>query len=263
MKTAHLLAALSVAVVGSSFVAMTSDAAVLRYRGSGDWSTISDGASNGWANNDLTPSGSVPGAADDGRVNFGGNTVTVTSSVPTVNRIQIGVDEDGNVIVADGGTLTGNSVRVGNNNADATGTLTVQSGGTLNSNGILWVGKEGSDGNLTVEAGGQVNGGDHFWWGQGPTSTATIDIFGTVDNTGGVGILGLGTNNASTANGGTGLVTIEDGGLLALSNIAGGLDSIQAGSSITINGSGQLTVLGDRVRISRTTLPTAGFSATG
>ena len=78
---------------------------------------------------------------------------------------------------------------------------------------------------------------------------ATIDIAGTVTQTG--GILGLGTNNASTPSGGTALVTIQDGGLLALANIssAAGLPSIQAGSLVNIEFGGELTLPGDFVGV--------------
>ncbi len=36
--------------------------------------------------------GSLPGAGDEARINFGGNTVTVTSTEATVGSVKVGVD---------------------------------------------------------------------------------------------------------------------------------------------------------------------------
>lgn len=229
----------------ATVVADYSDAAVLRYRQSGDWTAISDGSSPGWANNDGSPSGSLPGAADDARINFGNNTVTVTTAVPTVNRVQIGVDESGNVTVSDGGVLAaGQDILAGNNNSNATGTLTVNDGGVVDVGRILWAAQNDSDGAINVESGGIINVASHLWWGV--TGTAEISISGTINQTG--GILGLGTNDAATPTGGTATVNVLDGGLLALNNISGnGTASIQPGSIIDISGTGRLTVPDDRI----------------
>lgn len=220
--------------------------AVLRYRASGDWSLITDGTSPGWGPNPAGVGTTLPGSSDDARINFGNNTVTVTSSVPAVSRVQIGVDESGIVVVENGGVLTANlDILAGNNNSNATGTLIVNDGGIVNVNRILWAANNNSTGVITVQAGGAINAADHFWWGV--TGAATIDIAGTINQTG--GILGLGTSNASTPSGGTALVTIQDGGLLSLNNISGaaGLPSIQPGSLINIEGSGELVLPGDFV----------------
>lgn len=220
------------------------DAATLRYRASGDWTLITDGASPGWGPNPTGVGTSLPGAGDDARINFGNNVVTVTSSVPAVNRVQIGVDESGNVVVESGGTLTSNGdTLAGNNNAAAKGTLTVNSGGTVNVGNILWSANGGSDGDITVNAGGQINVGNHLWLGA--TGTSIVNISGTLNQTG--GILGLGTTNASTPSGGTATVNVTSGGLLALNNIssAAGLPSVQSGSLLNITGTGEITLPGD------------------
>jgi hypothetical protein len=225
-------------------VAMQSDAAVLRYRASGDWTQITDGTTPGWGPNPVGVGTSLPGASDDARINFGNNTVTVTTSVPTTNTVQIAVDESGTVVVNDGGVLTTNSLRVGNNGALATGTLDVNNGGVVNVNGIFWTARTGGvSGNVDINTGGTVNVGNHLWWGV--TGTSTVNISGTLSQTG--GILGLGTENASTASGGTATVTIGDGGRLILNNIssAAGLPSIQAGSLIDITSTGQVLLEGD------------------
>ncbi|MEQ8846709.1 hypothetical protein [Botrimarina sp.] len=226
-----------------------SEAATFRYRLSGDWTAVTDGTSAGWGlnpNNDGSPGAGLPGASDDARINFGNNTVSVTSAVPAVNRVQIGVDESGIVVVENGGVLTANQdVLAGNNNSNATGTLIVNDGGVVDVGRILWAANNDSNGVIDVRAGGTINAANHFWWGV--TGNATIDVAGTINQTD--GILGLGTSNASTPSGGTALVTIQDGGLLALNNISGaaGLPSIQAGSLIDIEGSGELTLPGDFV----------------
>lgn len=222
------------------------EAAVLRYRASGDWTAITDGTTPGWGPNPVGVGTTLPGAGDDARINFGNNTVTVTTAVPAVSRVQIGVDESGIVEVNSGGVLTTNlDLLAGNNNSNATGTLIVNSGGVVEVGRILWAANDNSDGVIDVKSGGTITADSHFWWGV--TGTATVDISGTVAQTG--GILGLGTNNASTPTGGTATVNILDGGLLALNNISGaaGLPSIQPGSSINIEGSGELTLPGDFV----------------
>lgn len=223
-----------------------SEGAILRYRASGNWNLITDGATPGWGPNPSGVGVSLPGASDDARINFGGNLVTVNSAVPAVSRVQIGVDEAGTVQVENGGTLTANlDVLAGNNNGNAKGDLIVGNGGTVDVGRILWSANGGSDGDITVNSGGQINVASHLWLGV--TGTSTINISGTINQTG--GILGLGTNNASAATGGTATVNIMDGGLLALNNISGGagLPSVQAGSIIDITGSGQLTLPNDFV----------------
>ena len=246
MNWTHLGARIAILLVATAIVADQATAETLRYRQSGDWTDISDGVSNGWTKNNGAVHGSLPGAADEARINFGGNTVSVNSAVPATNRIAIGVDENGTIEVNNGGVLTANQdILAGNNNSNATGTLIVRDGGEVNVGRILWAAQTDSDGVIEVESGGVINVASHLWWGV--TGSADIDIFGTVNQTG--GILGLGTNNASTATGGTATVDIQDGGLLALNNISGapGLPSIQTGSLLNIEGSGQLTVPGDVV----------------
>ncbi len=256
MMKAKIFGWLVLPCVAALLLADVSNAATLRYRQSGDWTEISsDGSSDpGWSTNSTgTPSGALPGAADDARINFGGNTVSVTSVVPAVKRVQIGVDESGTVEVNNGGVLTASiaqgegDILAGNNNANATGTLIVNDGGEVNVGRIFWAAQNSSNGVITINSGGTVNVASHLWWGV--TGTATVDISGTLNQTG--GILGLGTSNASTPSGGSATVNILDGGLLAINNIssAEGLPSIQPNSFLNISGSGQLTLPGDFVGV--------------
>lgn len=246
MKRIALKSLLALAVVGSTLVASQAEADTFRYRQTGNWTDVTDGTTPGWGlnpNNNGSP-GSLPGLGDDARINWGGNTVTVDSAVGEVSRVQIGVDESGTVVVANGGVLTATlDVLAGNNNANATGTLEVQSGGTVNIGRILWSANNNSTGVIDIQTGGVVNVASHLWWGV--TGAATVTITGTLNQTG--GILGLGTSDASTASGGTAAVTIGDNGVLSLNNISGsaGLPSIQAGSEIDITGTGELRLPGD------------------
>lgn len=249
MRRVTVLGAALVLVIVSLLAAVESHAAVYRYRMGGDWTTITDGTGPGWGlnpNNSGAAGSSLPGSADDARINWGGSTVTVNSSVPAVSRVQIGVDESGTVEVNSGGVLTADSdILAGNNNANATGTLVVNDGGEVNVGRILWAANNDSDGVITIESGGVVNVASHLWWGV--TGTATINISGTLNQTG--GILGLGTNNASTATGGSATVNILDGGLLSLNNIDGTGKSIFGASGIDISGSGELRLPGDFVGV--------------
>ncbi len=89
--------------------------------------------------------------------------------------------------------------------------------GVKNPGGILYVANSFANGVLNVNTGGQVPANNHLWWGV--SGTGTVAITGTLTQT--AGILGLGTNDASTPTGGAATVTIGDGGLFALNNISG------------------------------------------
>lgn len=86
----------------------TGQAETLRYRLSGDWSKFADADGAGWGVNpniEGAPGAGLPGSSDEARINWGGNTVTVSTTVPAVGHLQIGVDESGTVVVASGGVL--------------------------------------------------------------------------------------------------------------------------------------------------------------
>jgi hypothetical protein len=234
MKRAIMLAALAVLLMVGQLTAAT-----IRYQQSGDWFDADTSDGNGWQSDP-----NLPGELDTARLNWGGNTVTLAGVAPTVNKVQIGVDESGTLEVNSGGVLdTIQDVLAGNNNAAATGTLTVNDGGIVNVGRILWAAQNDSTGFININSGGVVNVASHLWWGV--TGTATIDISGTLQQN--AGILGLGTSNASTPSGGTATVNVLDGGLLALNNISSNesLPSIQPGSLLNISGTGQLTLPND------------------
>lgn len=232
-------------------VVSLSEAATLRYNGGGNWENVSNN-DTGWGENPNNPpvaNGSLPGAGDTARINFAGNTVIVDSEVPTTERVQIGVDESGELLIEDGGVLTTtNDVLAGNNNMAATGTLTVNSGGEVSVGRILWAAHNDSTGLINIREGGVVNVASHLWWGV--SGSAEITISGTLNQTG--GILGLGTLNAVDPAGGRATVNVNDGGLLALNNIHASGTSIQPDSVLNINGTGQVTLPGDLYRKSRT-----------
>lgn len=230
---------------------------VYRFRLDGNWTDVTDGTSPGWGlnpnNGPGNPPGSLPGAGDETRVNFGNNTVTVDSDVPEVLRLRIGVDESGTVDVNSGGVLSASQdIHVGNNGFDVVATLNVNDGGVVNVGRILWVARDlvgnNSLGQLNINSGGTVNVASHLWWGV--FQQAEINISGTLNQTS--GILGLGTSNAVDPSLGTATVNILSGGTLALNNIDAGevagsprLGSIQDGSVIDIQGTGQLTLPGN------------------
>ena len=236
---------------------------------SGDWSVVYDGdpgGGPGWGLNPNNPPGTagpgLPDSGDEARINFGGNLVTVTSEVPELNRVLIGVDEGGTLEVNAGGVLTttqdviaGNN-RFGNFENPFDAKLVVNDGGVVNVGRILWVSQDifdlqsNADVGIDINAGGTINVVSHLWWGV--VGDATINISGTLNQTGD-GILGLGTLNAIDPEPGTATVNILDGGLLALNNIDAGesspdvprLGSIQPGSVIDIQDTGRLTLPGN------------------
>ncbi len=237
-------------IASLGLMATLAEGATLRYNGSGIWNQASSGpGTQGWGENPNNPAtvGSIPTTADEARINFGGNTVTVQSAVPQVGSVRIGVDgtERGNLIIASGGTLgTVGQIRVGASNVDNAfvSTLVVQDGGTLNVGGILWTSTAGALGNISIESGGIATGADHLWWGIDGFSS--ISIAGSLSQSS--GNFGLGTSDASTPSGGTAAVSILNGGVLALNNISSGT-SIQSGSAVDIATGGLFSVAGDRV----------------
>jgi hypothetical protein len=243
MKFSRLFAVSVILATGYS----TANAETIRYRMSGDWNKVAGAADAGWGvnpNNDGTPGVSLPGAEDDARINWAGNTVTVSSAVPSVKKVEIGVDENGTVVVANGGVLTAaTDIFAGNNSSNATGRLIVVSGGKVSVGNILWAANDSSEGIIDVQTGGVVTVASHLWWGV--SGKATITISGEINQTS--GILGLGTKDAATASGGNATVNIMSGGKLNLHNISGDAEtaSIQAGSKIEINAGGLLSVKGD------------------
>ena len=214
--------------------------ATIRYRQSGDWTqTAPLNDQPGWQN-----VSSVPTTADLGRINWGNNTVTLTTA-ETIGRLQVGVDEQGNLVIANGGTLTtvagsgqNGDVTIGQgNNPAGTGTMSVQSGGTLNVANILY---HGNLANGTSDIFGTVNVGSHLWTGWTAGTIGTINV-----NNGGVlnvsGMLGLDWQN----NGAVGYVNVNDGGVLNLSQIQSEGNSIRGSSLLDISGSGVVTIPGD------------------
>ncbi len=60
-------------IAALGFMATLAEGAILRYVQSGDWTDIQGvGGTNGWP--------SLPTIADEARINFGGNTVTVNTA---------------------------------------------------------------------------------------------------------------------------------------------------------------------------------------
>lgn len=192
--------------------------------------------------------GVLPGVADTVRFNWGSNTVTLAGLAPNVAAFQMGVDESGGLIVTNGGSLTaGGNSKVGNNN-NCTGFLTVCAGGSVAANGgwMMVAGSSTVKGILTIE-GGTLSVAGHLWAATGSGSEATIHVNGGTLSVG--QMLGLGTIDAVNPSGGTATLTIDSGGVLALSNIhsGGSQGSIQPGSLIDIKGTGQLTLPGNFV----------------
>lgn len=240
MKTTIQKHSILVGVLLGVMIASSAPGATIRYRQSGDWTqTAPLNDQPGWQN-----VSSVPTTADLGRLNWGNNTVTVTTT-ETIGRLQVGVDEQGNLVIANGGNLTtvagsgqNGDVTIGQgNNPAGTGTMTVESGGILNVANILY---HGNLANGTSEIFGTVNVGSHLWTGWTAGTIGTINV-----NSGGIlnvsGQLGLNWQN----NGAVGYVNVKDGGVLNLSQIHADGNSIRGSSVLDISGSGVVTIPGD------------------
>ena len=205
------------------------------------------------------PGGVLPGPLDTVRFNWGNNTVSLAGAAGSITAFQMGVDESGGLVVNSGGSLTatGNS-KIGNNAGGGgviptTGFLTVNSGGVVNAQGgwLMVAGNSGALTGIVTLNGGNLNVSSHLWVATGAGSHGTIDIFGGTLSVS--QMLGLGTVNATSPSGGTGLLSVNDGGILALSNIDAGtnpdttprLGSIQPGSLLDITGTGLVTLPGN------------------
>jgi len=172
------------------------------------------------------------GALDAARFNWGDNTVTVSTAVPTVDRVQAGVDEPGTLHILAGGVVSSGTWTGAGVAGNCIGTINVDAGGTLNT-GVI------------------TPGGGHLWvamndggapYGQ---NRGVMNISGTVNV---AGMIGIGTLNAVTPSGGVGTVTVLSGGVLNLGNIHGLGTSIQPGSVLDIrtgSASGLVTLPGD------------------
>jgi hypothetical protein len=154
--------------------------------------------------------------------------------VPTVDRVQVGVDEGGTLHILSGGHVKSGSWTGAGVAGSCTGTIIVDAGGTL------------STGTIRPFDG-------HLWVGMNDGAPATgnvgiVNISGTVNV---AGMIGLGTLNAVTPSGGLGFVNVLDGGVLHLGNIHGLGTSIQPGSLLDIIGTGLVTLPGDFVTVAQ------------
>jgi len=240
MKRLQLTTLMALAVAGSTLIETQAEADTIRYRQSGDWTATAPLDSGpGWQNQSA-----VPGLDDLGRLNWGNNTVTVTT-VEQIGQLQIAVDEPGNLVIANGGSLSTKSgsgqngrLIVGNNDAEQElGTLLVQAGGEVNTDDILFTGL-GTNGQTTIE--GTANVGSHLWagWNTGVTGTIVVNDGGILNVT---GMIGLNWQD----NGAVGLLNINDGGVVNLDQIHASGNSIQGTSLLTIAGTGMLTKTGN------------------
>ena len=230
-----------IVVIALLYAGSPAKAQNIRYMGDGPWSEAAN-----WVG------GAIPGEFDTARINWANNTVTLDYEAPLVNRVQIGVDESGNLVIEDGGVLSAFQDVTAGNNGSVTGTLTVNSGAVVNVGRILWAGRMGSFGTIDVNDGAVINVFSHLWFGPDSTGSCVVNINsgGAIIQTGNVdGILGLGTINAVDPSGGTATLNVNDGGLLALNNIHAAGTSIQPGSMLNIYGSGRVTLPGDFVGV--------------
>lgn len=161
--------------------------------------------------------------------------VNWTNDVPGVNdgKAVFNVPNAAECLVNDAQTFA--QLVQGDNNAG--GIIRIQNGGSLTTTtGWSAIGYNNTA-HMIVEEGGIVSFGEHIWVGLLAGSEGTLDINGGTVNV--AAMIGLGWD------GGTGYVNINDGGLLALSNIHGdGSSSIKSGL-IDITGTGMLTLPGD------------------
>ena len=243
--TKKILAAVAVCCM----VAGMAQGADFRYRQSGDWTQTSPlNDQPGWQ-----LQSTVPTTSDTGIINWGNNTVTVTTT-ETVGSVRVGQDEQGNLVIAPtgylttGGGLPGDFTLGQGNGSAGTGYLTVQAGGVLDVGNILYNGLR-ADG--TADIYGTVNVASHLWTGWSDLSGGATGTYNIYD--GGVlnvsQMLGLNWQNLA-AN--AGFININDGGTLNLNEIEAAGNSIRDNSLLTISLGGLLTKTGDFTSVIQT-----------
>lgn len=165
----------------------------------------------------------IPGSADQARINWNNNLVTLGGTAPDVQNLKTGVNESG--------------------------TLEINNNGSLTSTGWSMIGTKSEDvtDKLIVDEGGEFTTATHLWVGVAANNTGIVEINGGTVNVG--QMIGLGTVNAVEPSAGIGIVNVNDGGLLALSNIHANGTSIHPGSVLNINGTGQVTLPGNFVNV--------------
>ena len=163
-----------------------------------------------------------------------------TNDIPGVNdnKAVFNVADAAECFVSDAQTV-GDLVQ--GDNADG-GIIRIQNGGTLTTTGG-WAGiGYNSTAQVIVETGGVMNFGGHSWIGFKAGAEGTVDVNGGLVNV--AGMFGLGWD------GGNGYVNVNNGGILALSNIHGdGSTSIKQDSLLSINGTGIVTLPGDFIGV--------------
>ena len=131
---------------------------------------------------------------------------------------------------------------------DDGGVLRIVSGGILTTKAGAWsaVGYDNTA-HTIVETGGTYNFSQHAWIGLNDGAVGTLDINGGTVTVG--SMLGLGWSDDILATS-QGFVNVNDGGLLALSNIHGdGSTSVKHGSLLSINGTGRITIANNFVGV--------------
>lgn len=141
------------------------------------------------------------------------------------------------------GVFSGFQVVQGDN--DVGGVLRILNGGSISTDPTKWSAVGYNDtAHAIVEAGGTYNFGQHAWIGLNDGAVGTLDINGGTVTVG--QMLGLGWAQTTSQ----GFVNVNNGGLLALSNIhADGNSSIKHGSVLDITGTGQVTLPGNFVGV--------------
>ena len=154
-------------------------------------------------------------------------TVTGAGSTWTTGSLCVGEEGAGTLNIEAGGQVS-NSYGYLGYLSGSTGTATVTGVGSTWTTGNLYVGVLGA-GTLNIEAGGQVsNLGSYLGYYSGSTGTATVDGIGSVWNN----TVSLYVGGSDSVAGGTGSVTVRNGGQL----LVGGIVKLwKADSAVTVN----------------------------
>lgn len=122
------------------------------------------------------------------------------------------------------------------------GVLRIQDGGSITTTGGWSAVGYNNTAHMIVETGGSMTFGEHAWIGLNDGAVGTLDINGGYVRV--TQMIGLGWGQSTSQ----GFVNVNDGGLLDLHNFHGETGrSVQHGSLLSINGTGMITIDGNKV----------------
>lgn len=149
-----------VMLMGAMMISGLAQAADIRF-------SNADPSGDAWMTPGNWVGGVVPGSADKARFNYGGAAGTLYTVAPTIDALQIGVDEPGGLTIASGGQLTVDSGEWSAVGYNRSGTLTIEEGGSMVCDNYMAIGMfdDGPEHKMELILDGSLTVTDAFYLG--------------------------------------------------------------------------------------------------